>query len=60
MVKVTQRQIENVIERTLIEKKINDQNYIRYSFYEFNVKYPKEYGIVKHDLGMFLQQLTKR
>lgn len=30
---MTQRQIENVIETTLIEKKINDPNYIRYSFY---------------------------
>ena len=44
---MTQRQIENVIETTLIEKKINNQNYIRYSFYEINVKYPKEYGIEK-------------
>lgn len=57
---MTQRQIENVIETTLIEKKINNQNYIRYSFYEINVKYPKEYGIEKQDLGMFLQQLRKR
>ena len=57
---MTQRQIDNVIETTLIEKKINNQNYIRYSFYEVNVKYPKEYGIEKQDLGMFLQQLRKR
>lgn len=57
---MTQRQIDNVIETTLIEKKINNQNYIRYSFYEINVKYPKEYGIEKQDLGMFLQQLRKR
>ena len=49
-----------MIETTLIEKKINNQNYIRYSFYEINVKYPKEYGIEKQDLGMFLQQLRKR
>ena len=57
---MTQSQIDNAIETTLLEKKINDSNYIRYSFYEINVKYPKEYGIVKQDLGMFLQQLRKR
>ena len=57
---MTDRQINNVIETTLIEKKINDPNYIRYSFYELNVKYPKEYGIVKQDVGMFLQNLRKR
>lgn len=57
---MTQIQIENIIETTLIEKKINDPNYIRYSFYEINIKYPKEYGILKQDLGMFLQQLRKR
>ena len=57
---MTQRQIENVIETTLIEKKINNQNYIRYSFYEINVKYPKEYGIEKQDLGMFLKKKKKR
>lgn len=57
---MTQRQIDNVIETTLLAKKINNQNYIRYSFYEINVKYPKEYGIMKQDLGMFLQQLRKR
>lgn len=60
MIKLTERQIDNVIETTLLEKKINNQNYIRYSFYEINVKYPKEYGISKQDLGMFLQQLRKR
>lgn len=57
---MTQRQIDNVIETTLLAKKINNQNYIRYSFYEINVKYPKEYGIMKQDLEMFLQQLRKR
>lgn len=57
---MTQRQIDNVIETTLLEKKINNQNYIRYSFYEINVKYPKAYGIEKQDLGMFLQHLRKR
>ena len=57
---MTDRQINNVIETTLIEKKINDPNYIRYSFYEITVKYPKEYGILKQDVGMFLQNLRKR
>ena len=57
---MTDRQINNVIETTLLEKKINDPNYIRYSFYELNVKYPKEYGILKQDVGMFLQNLRKR
>ena len=57
---LTQRQIDNVIETTLLAKKINNQNYIRYSFYEINVKYQKEYGIMKQDLEMFLQQLRKR
>lgn len=57
---MAQRQIDNVIETTLLAKKINNQNYIRYSFYEINIEYPKEYGIMKQDLGMFLQQLRKR
>ena len=57
---MTQKQIINIIETTLIEKKIDNPNYIRYSFFEINVKYPREYGVLKHDLGMFLQQLRKR
>ena len=57
---MTQRQIDNVIETTLLEKKIKDSNYIRYSYFEINVKYPKEYGIEKQDLGIFLQKLRKR
>ena len=57
---MTERQINNVIETTLIEKKINDPMYIRYSYFEVNVKYPREYGILKQDLGMFLQHLRKR
>ena len=57
---MTERQINNVIETTLIEKKIDNPNYIIYSYYEVNVEYPKEYGIVKQDLGMFLQKLRKR
>ena len=39
---------------------INDPNYIRYTFYEVNIKYPNEYGIEKHDLGMFLQLLRTK
>lgn len=57
---MTQRQIINIIETTLIEKKINDQNYIRYTFYEVNVKYPQKYGIEKQDIGMFLQLLRTK
>lgn len=57
---MTQRQIINVIETTLKEKMINDPNYIRYTFYEVNIKYPKEYGIEKQDLGMFLQLLRTK
>ena len=57
---MTQKQIINIIETTLIEKKIDNPNYIRYSFYEINVKYPNKYGLVKQDLGMFLQLLRTK
>lgn len=57
---MTGRQIDNVIETTLIDKKINNPNYIRYTFYEVNIKYPEIFGIEKQDLGMFLQHLRKR
>lgn len=57
---MTQRQLISVIETTLKEKIINDPNYIRYTFYEVNIKYPKEYGIEKQDLGMFLQLLRTK
>lgn len=57
---MTQKQIISVIETTLKEKIINDPNYIRYTFYEVNIKYPNEYGIEKQDLGMFLQLLRTK
>ena len=57
---MTDRQINNVIETTLKEKMINDPNYIRYTFYEVNIKYPNEYGIEKQDLGMILQLLRTK
>lgn len=37
---MTERQIINLIEQTLYEKVKQDENFIRYSFYEVNVKYP--------------------
>lgn len=37
---MTERQIINLIETTLYEKMQQDENFIRYSFYEVNVKYP--------------------
>lgn len=57
---MTQRQIINIIETTLIDKMINDPNYIRYTFYEVNIKYPQSYGIEKQDIGMFLQLLRTK
>lgn len=36
---MTERQIINLIETTLYEKMEQDENYIRYSFYEVNVKF---------------------
>lgn len=37
---MTERQIINLIETTLYEKMQQNENFIRYSFYEVNVKYP--------------------
>ena len=39
---MTQRQIVNIMETTLIDKMIKNPNYIRYTFYEVNVKYLQE------------------
>lgn len=36
---MTERQIINLIETTLSEKLEQNENFIRYSFYEVNVKY---------------------
>lgn len=55
-----QRQIVNLVETTLIDKMINNPNYIRYTFYEVNVKYPQEYGLEKQDIGIFLQLLKTK
>jgi len=54
---LTQRQIISIIETTLNEKIINNPNYIRYTFYEINIKYPQKFGMEKQDMGMFLQLL---
>lgn len=37
---MTERQIIDLIETTLYEKMQQNENFIRYSFYEINVKYP--------------------
>ena len=37
---MTERQIINLIEKTLCEKIEQNDEFIRYSFYEVNVKYP--------------------
>lgn len=37
---MTERQIINLIEKTLYEKLEQNDEFIRYSFYEVNVKYP--------------------
>lgn len=37
---MTEKQIINLIEITLNEKMEQNENFIRYSFYEVNVKYP--------------------
>lgn len=37
---MTERQIINLIEQTLYEKLEQNDEFIRYSFYEVNVKYP--------------------
>lgn len=57
---MTEKQIINIVNTTLIDKKINDTNYIRYTFYEVNIKYPQKYGMEKQDIGMFLQLLRTK
>lgn len=54
---MTERQIINLIETTLYEKIQLDENYIRYSFYEVNVKYPFKN---KEERKMFLQLLKNK
>lgn len=50
---MTERQIINLIETTLKEKMAEDENIIRYSFYEVNVKY----NLSEEDRKMFLKLL---
>ena len=57
---MTQKQIIYIIETTLNEKITKNPNYIRYTFYEVNIKYHNEYGLEKQDLGMFLQLLRTK
>lgn len=57
---MTERQIVNLVETTLIDKMIRNPNYIRYTFYEVNVKYPQEHGLEKQDIEMFLQLLRAK
>lgn len=57
---MTQRQIISIIETTLNEKIKQNPNYIRYTFYEVNIKYPSEFGIEKKDIGLFLQLLRTK
>lgn len=54
---MTERQIINLIERTLYEKLEKNEEFIKYSFYEVNVKYPfKNEGERK----MFLKLLKNK
>ena len=48
--------VDNYINKKLEE----NENYIRYTFYEVNVKYPQKYGIEKQNIGMFLQLLRTK
>lgn len=53
MIKLTKRQIINLIEITLKEKMEQNENFIRYSFFEVNVKYK----LSKEDKKLFLKLL---
>ena len=57
---MTQRQIVNLVETTLIDKIIKDPNYIRYTFFEVNVKYTQDYNLPKQDIGFFLRLLMEK
>lgn len=54
---MTERQIINLIEVTLKEKMEQNENFIRYSFYEINVKYSEQYKLSSQDIKMFLKLL---
>ena len=53
---MTERQIINLIEQTLNDKMKQDENFIRYSFYEVNVKY----GLNKKEKSLFLNLLKTK
>lgn len=53
---MTEKQIINLIEQTLYEKMKQDENFIRYSFYEVNVKY----NLTKNEKSLFLNLLKTK
>ena len=53
---MTERQIINLIEQTLYYKMKQDENFIRYSFYEVNVKY----GLNNNEKSLFLNLLKTK
>ena len=57
---MTERQIINLVETTLIDKMITDSNYIKYSFFEVNVKYAQEHKLSSKDIETFLQMLRTK
>ena len=48
---MTEKQIINLIEKTLYEKIEQNEEFNRYSFYEVNVKYPFENENERNTLG---------
>lgn len=53
---MTERQIINLIETTLYEKMEQNENFIRYSFYEVNVKY----HLNESERKVFIKLLTNK
>lgn len=53
---MTERQIINLIEETLHDKMQQDEDFIRYSFYEVNVKY----NLNKNEKSLFLNLLKTK
>ena len=51
---MTQRQIVNLVETTLIDKIIKNQNYIKYTYFEVNVRYAQAYILFWQVVGSFL------
>ena len=54
---MTERKIINLIEKTLYEKIEQNYEFIRYSFYEVNVKYPFKN---ENERNLFLTLLRKK